>query len=1388
MGWASEALAELKAKRAEAGPGSDGSPSNGSGWASAALADLKAARVRTSPMRVNSESESGLTLTQTSHAFVPPKPPTSEPSPEDMPSPEEIERLLGPEEETQPLVDSKMEEIQKVEREIKATPEPPDLNRMIKRAGAAAVNYTVQGLANLNPSGSVGPMSGQGMRDPRTATPQEPLVPTGPAENFWDKVADTAGSLVPQVAELMGMNLIMPGAGAVKALGKGGKLAKVAGGVLDVGRSAGTFAAQSTLHANPETMGEEAAHGAAMGGVFRLIEFIPAAGIPAKVGKTVLESVAMERAAAMQGGDEEDRAIAFLLPWGIKGSGKAVKAMAGVLRGDAAPLATNRKSFDDMGIERTGVEQRMGMAKAAEAVKQMAAKEAEQVVDQPIRPPQEPPLTPESFTDPAKARAAMEAEAAPEPTQKVGLKPEAASETPRETAGEGRGTAAQGETAPGIPVSAETAKVGIKTPDVTAALEPSWMAKQGTRARSEFMDALKGLTEHASLKAVGDGKGGTNPLDPEFLKLAGNVVAKGVKAGAYSFGEFVEYMGRTLGHEVVVKLGPALEQAWNDARKTMPTLSEVKPVAEFFKSQADPKAEFGRPDLSKYGAEGAKAEVISAADEQLKQAGAWDVRHDTEVKAKAEQELAANRAGEVAKLKDFKGDKPMTDVEVRKALTVRDEEFARGVQTGDVSALETAVDAHNAQRLGKREAARTLRQGAEEKIKQMQEGDWQSVINDELLRMPEGVQKKYDRATAAGQTETAEAIKTKWATQVGKLSQKLKQRGYELDNPEFMAALEPYKREWLRNRIAEWHADGVDKWSEFYRSSLMSSTGTWSANGISNFASGVMDMGTTALETVLSGGGRVKGAAAPGEMLPALRATMGSFGKAWSYMLKSMYAEAPMYDIEMGNAGAMTAFDRPTTAIKGVKGRVVRALGYDMSLALDQFGKVLIGEAKAAAHAHRLAKGDAAKVKAMLDDPMSDARIAAMKDASELLFQSRPGKIGQTVIGLRNRPHSIPTRVVATLLAPFVTTTANVAKIGLRKGPLGTYKLLFRDIPQAMESGDWSKIPKRAAETVLAAAVTYGLYELVADDDKGRPRITGSQPVPGQSPFNPDKLIPPYSFRIGDTYYDYGRVEPIGSIIGMAVDTAYALKNGDYAGMAVPLNSLVEQVANKTFLRSVGDLVRIAQSQDKEKAVSEFATNIVVGHVPNIIRSTSRRLQGEVQDRGMPSKGDPEYWGKLGTRMAQKTELGIVDSYPKHGVFGDPIRPRSKEWPVTDFMYRMFVPAERQAVKSDVAQRAIINWNLQNPDKAYNPDAPDRYYTRGGTKVYMSDQEYAEFTKRAGEYAKNSVGWVDAVNPSEDDLKQIQKAIEEGRAQARSELFGVSRGSKSSRKDRYGWK
>lgn len=307
-----------------------------------------------------------------------------------------------------------LERLRQLERNIEM---PPGFDpvRAARFAGSRFINRTARDIRSFAAKLAAGWQAEMGQPSVDVPTPTEvqergfeiantPVVQEEAPRDFADKLASVAGELGVDLAELIPAGTIIPGAAAIKALRKGGKLAKLGAAALTTARGAATFGLQSTV---PAQEVEEIGHGIGMGAAFGAIEALPGARLPAKVAKTFLEGIALERMTALNATEEdpllEERMIAFLTPFGLKGASKAAKTLAGIVQGGQS-LDTSRKTFDAMGLERTTAAQREAISQGVEAIKQMDPRS-------PLRQPQpEPTFGPESFTDPAKARAAMEAE------------------------------------------------------------------------------------------------------------------------------------------------------------------------------------------------------------------------------------------------------------------------------------------------------------------------------------------------------------------------------------------------------------------------------------------------------------------------------------------------------------------------------------------------------------------------------------------------------------------------------------------------------------------------------------------------------------------------------------------------------------------------------------------------------------------------------------------------------------------------------------------------------------------------------------------------------------------------------------------------------------------
>lgn len=92
----------------------------------------------------------------------------------------------------------------------------------------------------------------------------------------------------------------------------------------------------------------------------------------------------------------------------------------------------------------------------------------------------------------------------------------------------------------------------------------------------------------------------------------------------------------------------------------------------------------------------------------------------------------------------------------------------------------------------------------------------------------------------------------------------------------------------------------------------------------------------------------------------------------------------------------------------------------------------------------------------------------------------------------------------------------------------------------------------------------------------------------------------PYSLKVGDTYYDYSRLDPFGMVLGLAADFTEAhgyMDEKSKSDMALAMGAaLMRNLTSKTYFRGLADILDAATQPDKKFA--HFWNNRVGSHVP----------------------------------------------------------------------------------------------------------------------------------------------------------------------------------------------
>lgn len=328
----------------------------------------------------------------------------------------------------------------------------------------------------------------------------------------------------------------------------------------------------------------------------------------------------------------------------------------------------------------------------------------------------------------------------------------------------------------------------------------------------------------------------------------------------------------------------------------------------------------------------------------------------------------------------------------------------------------------------------------------------------------------------------------------------------------------------------------------------------------------------------------------PGEAAAMVGGVVESMGDAWRLAWKAFKEEAPQFGGQKMEH-ASKAITADALELTGTAGRAVDFLGNAARvpgrflLAADDFFKAIAFRAELRALAKRRAfqeinemglTGKEAVRKAkeiehrILSDPPETIKESAQEFASYVTFTKELGETGKAVqMGL----HKIPFGRVA---VPFIRTPTNIFKFAGERTPLALASKAVRE--ELMAGGERAALAQ--AKIALGSMTMAYVATLAANGT-----ITGGGPK--------DKTIrqqmmdagwQPYSFKVGNQYIQYSRIEPLGSILGLAADATDIIgqlpeKQANELAASLVV-AVARNLAQKTFVKGLAGTLNAATSQD----------------------------------------------------------------------------------------------------------------------------------------------------------------------------------------------------------------
>ncbi len=916
-------------------------------------------------------------------------------------------------------------------------------------------------------------------------------------------------------------------------------------------------------------------------------------------------------------------------------------------------------------------------------------------------------------------------------------------------------------------------------PDKPTGSEIKTLAHKATEHGNALIDsAIRDLE-----KLYGDGNTlYSNPLrvfDPRIskpiAKLLAGYIAKGA-GHAMSFSQAVldaaarlpRFMQSPNVHEV-------FEAEWNRLASDNPQMGKAGKVADVLaKVAGERKYEpVGREDVANPGRGPEESQIFDQATEQL---GRPTPVAQAGVRAEAKRQFEADpegvRASYLANVEEVK-DRGGLNTEIGKEIFNADARAA--IQ--DESRIDAAIESGTSYSLEGTEIARLLNNRKNPQTWLEEPGKLPTFVLSQIFEMPKSLAEKIKRAEAGGRMKRGQRLRDQWKRTVERTLRDLRKNGYDASKFGEMS-LQDARR--VLNIVSAARAPYLDKAHEFFTNFLVSGPHTQVVNAIT--APLHAGYHFTARKLVDAAFGKVTGikeSAKFGEYRYILGAAWPGLANAAQFGWKTFKSEAPEFDMSMGEWGSFRFQDDIRgPKMRGWPGRLIRTFGFRPLAAIDQFWTASFYEMERAGQAYRQAVNEGfsgkdrealeQRMAELLSDPKSKPNQKAYETALNLVFRDKPTRALQKVLDLR---HDIPS---ARWFVIFVSTPWNITKTGVGISPLGAVKRLPEAVWKGVSEGDWSKMTPAMAEAALS---WMAVLALIGDDDDD-PIVTGSQPTSPHAKGERAmqyRTFPAYSIRVPfteNTRLDYSRAgEPVAIGLSMAADIAKHIRQGTPG--KIPMASwqnLVSKFKNTPMIAGMSDLYSVIE--DPENKGTRWASNFAAAWVPNLYRSSVRTQAEHYPNRRVWGKGG-EKLRRMLKRTVQRTELGIIPDEPLYDLWGRSVERESGPSPNSDFFWRMLSPVKIYRPQIFDGDRALLNWNLLNPDDKEAPEMPDPYYTIDGERHYMTDEQYSDFARISGQLsaARVTARNINVSEPAERDIKVIKDSLSRSRREIKRKLI-----------------
>jgi hypothetical protein len=373
-------------------------------------------------------------------------------------------------------------------------------------------------------------------------------------------------------------------------------------------------------------------------------------------------------------------------------------------------------------------------------------------------------------------------------------------------------------------------------------------------------------------------------------------------------------------------------------------------------------------------------------------------------------------------------------------------------------------------------------------------------------------------------------------------------------------------------------------------------------------------------------------------------------------------------------------------------------------------------------------------------------------------YQTFTNKTGETTQAISKAIKATP---MAKYIMPFINTPSNILKYSFERTPLALGSSTIR---AELKAGG-SRAAEITARIAGGSMLMAGASSLAMDG-----RITGA----GPSNYKERQALEaggwaPYSVKIGNKYISYQRLEPIGSLIGYSADVTSIMgqMGEDDAGQLVSagMASMAKNLTSKTYLSGLSEFMSVVASGDAARW-ENYTSRFAAGMVQPLYSSAAKKVGNYFDDVKRDYKADSEngYLKSIFLR-AQENIPGLgTDAPVLRDMWGEEHHYSNGVAPIVTAMSPIAISKDKEDPINDIISSNQI------------AVSPPRRKIMG---VELSNKEYSEYTRLAGEYSRQLMeeayesgtfeGLTDG--PEGEQALIVRRILTQARKAAKSEMF-----------------